>query len=426
MRASREFGLMWIGAALSAGLVLMCGCAQQSGVDDRAVTASDFRSGLIGPPSKFDRARAGIGPEMSRLDPSLGFDTRLGERAVLDIAVVTGPPGPGSASAMVVEKPVLVEEKVGEINGTPVFASEFFDERFAGRLRADARTKPPANWRKDAYGEIRKKLDTLVQESLLTQEGRSHLTPEQRQGLFFWLNKGEKDLQSRHMGSPQLTEQALNEDGRTMSQWRDDRERTALIIEAAQRVYRTVQVTPTDMRRAYDKNYGRFNHGWVELRQILVRADQGEVIAQINEQLGSGVGFAEIASQELNGYRREQGGLMDRRRYEGDFETAVLFERPSLDEAVGSLQPGGWAGPIELDETGLVVWLYCEGRAHTAIPWYEAQLQIESELLEEGRRTALIRYVKKLEERASFTDLNEMGLRLLEIAEERYHAAVGK
>ncbi|MCH9058182.1 MAG: hypothetical protein IIB55_06105, partial [Planctomycetes bacterium] len=225
MHATRELGLTEMGAALSAGFVLMCGCAQQSGVDDRAVTASDFRSGLIGPPAEFDRARAGIGPEMSRLDPSLGFDTRLGERAVLDIAVVTGPPGPGNPSASVVERPVLVEEKVGEINGTPVFAGEFFDEQFAGRLRADALTKAPEVWLNDAARDIRRKLNTLVQESLLTQEGRSHLTPEQQQNLFLWLNKWEKDLQSRHMGSVQLTERALNEDGRTLAQWRDERER---------------------------------------------------------------------------------------------------------------------------------------------------------------------------------------------------------
>lgn len=426
MHATRELGLTGMGAALSAGLVLMCGCAQQSGVDDRRVTASDFRSGLIGPPGEFDRARAGIGPEMSRLDPRLGFDTRLGERAVLDIAVVTGPPGPGSPSATMVERPVLVEEKVGEINGTPVFAGDFFDEQFAGRLRADARTKAPEAWRNDAAKEIGRKLNTLVQESLLTQEGRSHLTPEQQQTLFLWLNKWEKDLRSRHMGSVQLTERALGEDGRTLAQWRDERERGALIMEAARRVYSTVQVTPTDMRRAYDKHYGRFNHGWVELRQILVRADQAEAIGRVKEQLGSGAAFAEIASQELNGYRRDQGGLMDRRSYEGDFETAVLFERPALDEAVGALSPGEWAGPIELGDTGLVVWILCEARAHTAIPWYEAQLQIESDLLNEERRSALNRYVKKLEERASFTDLNQMGVRLLEIAQERYHTPGGE
>ena len=98
----------------------------------------------------------------------------------------------------------------------------------------------------------------------------------------------------------------------------------------------------------------------------------------------------------------------------------------ALDEAVGALGPGGWAGPIGLGDTGLVVWLFCEARAHTAIPWYEAQLQIESDLLNEERRSALNRYVKKLEERASFTDLNQMGVRLLEIAQERYHTPGGE
>ena len=133
-------------------------------------------------------------------------------------------------------------------------------------------------------------------------------------------------------------------------------------------MYRTVQVTPTELRRAYDKHYGRFNHGWVELRQILVRADQAEAIGRVNEQLGSGAAFADIASQELNGYRRDQGGLMDRRSYEGDFETAVLFERPALDEAVGALSPGEWAGPSGLGGTGLGVGALWGAGATTAVP----------------------------------------------------------
>lgn len=370
----------------------------------------------MGEPADGDRIEEGF----VRLNPDHGFDTGLGDRGVLSVEVSAGPPEPTTAPTQSVGQPVFVEAKVGEINGTPVFASEFFDDQFEGRLRANAATLTPTKWQQFAANAIRVKLDTLITEALLTQEGRSMLSPQQEQGLLFFLNRWEKQLQSRNMGSSQALRRSMSEQGETLEGRRDLQRQRMLRFQVIDSITKSVQVTPADISRTYRQQYGSFHYGTVLYRQIQISADQTENILNVTLALEGGDPFVEIASQEWNGYRRDSGGLRDAKEYSGDYETAELFSQPALNVTAQALAPGAWAGPIDLNGTHMV-WLYCEELDRTDISQYEAQLHIGIKLEELEKSQLISQFVENLRDRASFTDEQIMIRQLLQIAFERFY-----
>jgi hypothetical protein len=396
------------------------GCAQKGSGNAARVNIGAFRSQAghdgVGEALTGDR----VEPGMVRLDPGLGFDTSLGDRGVLSVEVLAGPPEPTTVPSLPSGTETFVEAKVGEINGTPVFASEFFDEQFAQRLRADSRTKPPNQWRADAMLAIRTKLSELIQDALLTQEGRATLTPDEQKGLLFVLNRFEQSLQSQHMGSSQAFRQALEEEGESVAGKREQRERRMLQSRVIRPLIRTVQITPADISRMYRQQYQLYHYGLVQFRQIQVRVDQPDDVAAVTAELEKGTPFAEVASQEWNGFRRDTGGLRDEIHYVGDYETAELFSQPALNTAALSLKKGEWTGPIEVNGT-IMVWLFSERFERTDISQYEAQLHIGAKLGARERAEVIRRYVDRLRDRASFTDENIMAEQLLGIAIERFY-----
>lgn len=396
------------------------GCTQQKMPVSKRVHVSDFRSdigaGGLGEASTQDR----VEPGMVRLGPELGFDTGLGRRGVLSVEVFAGPPDVAAGQSFAAGPEVFVEAKVGEINGTPVFASVFFDEQFAGRLRADARTKTAAKWQSDAAKEIATRLRSLIEDALLTQEGRATLTPDQQKGLLFFLDRWERNKRSQYMGSPEAYQRALGAQGWSAAEARDQRERRVLKSQVIQPLIRAVQVTPADIARTYRKDYHLYHHGVVRFRQIQVSTDQPDDVAAVTAELEKGTSFEVVASQEWNGYRRDTGGLREEKRYTGDYETAELFSQPPLNTAAQSLHLGEWVGPVRVNET-LMVWLYTDMFERTDISQYEAQLHIGAVLGVRARAEVIRRFVDRLRNRASFTDEESMTRQLLLIATERFY-----
>lgn len=254
----------------------------------------------------------------------------------------------------------------------------------------------------------------------MTQEGRATLTPDEQQGLLFFLNRWEKVMQSRYMGSSQAYRQALDDEGTSVAGEREMKERRLLQAQVLRPLVRTIQITPADISRTYRQEYHLYHHGVVQFRQIQVPADQPGDVAAITAELEKGTPFEEVASQELNEYRRDTGGLRGEMRYAGDYETAELFSQPPLNIAAQSLALGEWVGPISLNGT-LMVWLYSDRFERTDISQYEAQLHIGAKLGTIARGEVIGRYVERLRKRASFTDEQAMAQQLLVIATERFY-----
>src|SRR5690606_25770339 len=169
-------------------MLSMSGCASpqhgRSVSGGRALTLNDFvrvDAGTVGPASRVP-ADANQDSEPEALDN--GESTR-----VVDAPIAASPnrsstpmrePAPGEL--------VVIDSLVGEVNGRPIYAEQFFApidaylRDRAGRLNA-------TEFDRELDLVIQTQLRTVVQNELFLAQARAGLTPEEQQGLFHWMGQ---------------------------------------------------------------------------------------------------------------------------------------------------------------------------------------------------------------------------------------------
>jgi hypothetical protein len=80
---------------------------------------------------------------------------------------------------------------------------------------------------------------------------------------------------------------------------------------------------------------------------------------------------------------------------------------------------GDVRGPIETDPT--VTWMRLDEIARESVELYDAQLRIETFLRNSRNDLERKKYVSRLRQRASITDVREMTERLLAVAADRFY-----
>lgn len=342
-------------------------------------------------------------------------------------------------SAIPVEGAVLVDAKVGDINGRAIYAAPFLEEMGARLMQAademlrqtlgrvgNPRDVAEAQWRTFTREQVRLKLKTEIEDELLRAEALASLTPQMRQGFRAFMQDIESKLYSETGGSRVLAERKLlEEEGISAEQWYRTREQRELIqFELSRRIYNRVNVAWRDIVLEYERRQNIFNPGSkVELRMIRVTDSNEEGLRIVAERLAAGEPFAEVAASDVNEYRRESGGLRDPVELKGPYEEASLGLAPPLEEVARKLTPGSYAGPVDLGEGrgASKVWLYLEPiEAGPSAPLFIAQAYIEDALRASRMEREKYRYIERLKKRASFTDLDEMARKLVNFAAEKY------
>jgi hypothetical protein len=382
-------------------------------------------------------ARAGTGPNAQavwNLNTTLPEGvTRTGPVAasegLTDAVATPGAPDMTGTTAAPVGPAALVDAKVGDINGKAIFAAQVL-EPFAAEYRALAdamlREQPRAalgRWRADVAQSVRAELERRLRDELLRAEAVGSLTPEQRQGFRAFMQTVQRDFLSANRGSRALAEQRLARDEQmSVDEWTRLREQTELVrFQLRQRIANRVQVSWRDIRLQYDREAERFNPPATAVFRVLridARDEAGR--AEAERLLASGTPFREVADGAFNTLGAERGRVVERAVPE-DFAQGEYFGLPALNEAARGLTEGQTAGPIQTP--GAVQWVHLEALRRESTPLYDAQLIIEDELLDRRRNEELARYINRLKERASFTDLDQMQARLVDIAQERYWPA---
>lgn len=332
---------------------------------------------------------------------------------------VTGTTGT-SAPARPVSRLELVDAKVGDINGRPIFASSFF-EPIEARLIAEAARLDRNAWlRLVAEDIIRTRLDGLIADELLRAEALAALSPAQRQGLRSFLTGFRRDLVSENLGSEQLARRRMQEgSGQSLDETLRAKETDTLIrLALAQQINRRINVSWRDIRQRYERDQNIYNPPpTARFRMIRVPTARAEDVARINERLAAGEAFAEVAQDPANGYERQQGGLYER-AFTGEFAQGEFFGSAVLNDRARALSPGGSSGAFEVGNS--TTWLWLEGIERTSMSLYDAQLRINQELTLERRRREQELYMQRLIERARVSTRDEMLLRLITIADARY------
>lgn len=335
------------------------------------------------------------------------------------VTVRPGAPVLTPAAVTISGDETLVESKVGDINGKPIYATEFL-EPMADRLAAEARRLPPAQWSTWARRQIKDRLDGIITDELLRAEALARLTPEQKQGLRFFLAAQRENLASGASGSRTLAQQRLAEqEGLSEEEYIRNREQETLVRSTLMRdINNRVNVSWRDIEQRYQRDWDTFNPPPTAVfRLIRIPTAQTADVQAVNDALASGTPFEEVATTSGSTYKPDAGGV-DEIPLTGPFEEEQFFGSDELNAIARTLTPGTHAGPFELGSS--TAWLRLEEIRQQSMSLYDAQLLIQSQLRDERSARELDRFMSRLQQRASFTSLDDMREQLFQVALQRY------
>jgi hypothetical protein len=317
--------------------------------------------------------------------------------------------------------PVVLEALVGQVNGRAVFASEIL-EPLDGRLRALAAKSPDrAKWRSEALGAVGLQLRQLMEEELILAEARSSLTPDQKQGLFQFLGRLQENIVAQQGGSSVAADEAARSaTGRTLTQrTRDKLDEILIAEEIRQRVGARVLVTWRQIQLEYERQHAKYNpKPRAVFRIVSVPDAKPELAEQVKDRLAAGESFESLADDPVNTLGKGERSTLTP-EYSGTMSDGKFFDSPALNDPARALTPGGVTGPIAL---GGSTWWLNLARIDQPPPrsLYDAQLEIESGLIERRKEKELSRYFNTLKARGNFSRIEDMIARLMVIAEARY------
>ncbi|MCA9295701.1 MAG: hypothetical protein KC983_04275, partial [Phycisphaerales bacterium] len=344
-------------------------------------------------------------PETSSGRLGAGIGALAGAAAASEASSPPAPPKPGDA--------FIVDRMVGQVNGRPIFAHEFFAP-IDDQLRARSQELTPRQFETEAASIIARRLRDVVLNQLLLAEAEAELNEQQRQGLFAFLRDLEENIILEKGGGTRsgLRQQLKDEEGITINEAIASRREELLISNVyRQRVLPRVIVSWRDVQNEYERRFAEFNPPakLVVSRIRLGTATQADEIAAVSQRLAAGESFKAVASDV---------GMPDG----GSWQTFLMgpdgvqdVESDVLTSALEGLTIGSWSGPFELGRA--TWWVYLDDiEQPRGKSLYDPELQrsLASELFGERQREEETRYFRKLFERGIVDDLDAMADRLID------------
>lgn len=309
---------------------------------------------------------------------------------------------------------LIVDQMVGEINGKPLYASDFLQPLDA-RLRAEAARLPAREWVQSAARTVHTALIDQVRDELLLAEFYASLKPEQRAGVLAYVQRLRSNIISQNLGAEALADERLLEvEGLTIEEKVKQESERQLILEQLRReVYSRVVVSYRDIERYYESHFDEFNPP-PSIKLRVIRANPGDaeaVAAALATQP-----FADVAPQ-FTKFNASEGGLLVVLQPD-DGSPPQFFGPQPLNAAAAALAQGETAGPIGY--AGDQWWIHFESLERNARTLYEAQDDIEAHLRQVRFQAEQDRFFAELLERARISDVETMVQRIVEFAAMRY------
>lgn len=313
---------------------------------------------------------------------------------------------------------VVVDSLVGEVNGKPIFADEFFQPIEDRLMRAATEFRGPQ--RDAAFRRIVNSwLKDIVLNSLLLAEAESSLSTQEQVGLLSFLRSIQEEEIRLGGGTRSGAEERRRGSGDDLDQYLGRQKDLVLLSQmASQKINPRVIVSWRDIEREYQRRYDEFNpQATVTLARIRLRtAAQADEIEQVKLRLADGEAFSAIA-EEL-GYK--DGGV---------WQTFVVPKggiseinvNDEMKKALDGLKDGDTSPPFTL---GLVtVWLHVASLDQPpTYSIYDPKVQRILKNAIRMRRTndEWNKYIESLLETGIYDELDKMSERLYQIAIMRY------
>jgi DNA-binding transcriptional MerR regulator len=315
---------------------------------------------------------------------------------------------------------IIVDSLVGQVNGRPIYAENFF-EPIEDRLLSVAALAPsPRAFEREASGIIQAQLTQVILDELFLAEAESLLSPEQQMGLFALMRSLREGIIGQEGGSRAQAEQALREaEGVGVEELVQRRKEEQLLRYLFnEKIEKRAIVSWRDVEREYARRYEEFNPpATARIARIrLSTSRDAERIADVQTRLEAGEPFAQIAESldlpqggQWQVFELGQGGL------------EAIDLRDEIRDKVIELEPGETTAPFEVGRS--TWWLHLE--SITRPPGrsvYEPQVQqmLNAQLQQRRRLEEQNRYIASLLTPKMYDDLETISLRLLEVAVQRY------
>lgn len=189
-------------------------------------------------------------------------------------------------------------------------------------------------------------------------------------------------------GSEKLYAKQLEKSGVTDEQTRADLKATLIEEALLGEVGKDVKVSEAELRRYYAKNKREYaTPASREIRQILLKPEQGALARRLADELRSGASFVQLARRHSQDPRsKEGGGRLELPKGQSGALDKVVFSIPAHEISDPVRTPFGWhvieaLGPVQ--------------RAK-ARPYKQVRTAIREELLQAKRAEASAKYLERL------------------------------
>ncbi len=396
------------------------GCAKQNAWQDvnvgREVALGEFASA-----TPMNRT-----PELPSNQPAMNVDVDEADDAQSDappVTIVEASPDDDQTSSAAQEpieagEQVVVDSLIGQVNGRPIFADEFF-EPIEAQLTAASQRLNKGQFNQEALRIVTGHLEEVVLNELFLAEAEASLSSEERKGIFGFMRYLQERTLSEAGGIEQEARKRLALQDLTLEQYLELEKNRALIQKLImEKIRPRVIVSWRDIEREYERRIEEFNPpAQVTLLRIRLNSESDATrIEEVKTRLLQGDPFEDIATDigDVDGGRWRTIQM-------GGAETDEVALSSEFIDRLGEIKVGTTTEPFELSSS--TWWLHvAEVDQPPARSIYDPGVQrMLSDHLHSVRfNEEFMHYRSKLFQRGIFDELNEMRDRLMAVAILRY------
>ena len=413
---------------------LLCGCGASEELRSTTLALGDFskpRAGIVPDavpmdPRVLDGSRDRTDADSAPSDDGSADGTGMGDDPFGRADVAGAGRGGRSDSQRAAQRAPLdesriwpVESLVGQVNGRPIYAEEFF-EPIEDQLRVIAAGADRAQARRTLEAFVAQRFKAAVDSELVVAEAESKLSPEQQAGLFAWLRSLQEETIAQRGGIRAAAEESLQaEEGGSIEDFlritRDTQLARRLLNE---RIEPRAIVSWRDVEQEYERRRGEFNpRPQIRIGRVRLSVEtDAAAIERVKALVAEGKDFASIASE----LKVADGGLWNTFELPENGIAGLEFS-DAIKARLEGLAEGAVSRPIESRD--FVSWyavLDIETPGSRSIYDPDVQLSIEDELRARRRIIERERYFESLRSRWVTDDISRIERKLIDIALQRY------
>ncbi len=318
----------------------------------------------------------------------------------------------------------IVDAMVGQINGTPVYASQVIKRIGEQSVTELGRTRSRLGFKAEMTQIVTQTLRAQVINGLVLAQATRDLTEQQHFVIKTLLEKyRERLIAEVGQGSAAIAEKKLREDGLKGLEDAVERQRRRILVRkyTQDKIYPKIHISKRDVERYYRDHPEEFSEKTqVTVRMILVRGKR--LADMVDKALAAGKPFKNVAAS-YSAYKKSQGGLYGTIKMDKPLSEFDALNWPELNEATRSLTEGKHTPrtAIKNNPNFDFGWIYIEkligGKKQTLADVF---LSLERKLRAMEFNRESNKYQIELLSKNNYTDIRVMTDRVIDVAMTLY------